>query len=186
MIAHHAPRTRRVAAVALLITLLVGLWIGAVAPALAALTHQRDALAQAERQRASLMLSIDRLSAEQAGLSTLEPQTVLWTGERVGAVSASVQGLLGEVARRHGVSLRTIASIDAAPIASFRALGFRLEAEGPLDRVTALLRDVESQEPPLLVTRLNLRRGGARPTSDQPMLFMRLELAAPVQLSDGS
>lgn len=178
----HHRWISKAAALALLVVVLGVLWTVAIAPGLAARELAVDALENAKKRQHSLNATITELSAEADALEDSGLGRALWTGARRGEVAARLQSMIGTLARDVQMPLRSIAPLQAADIADTSVLGLTVEAEGPLDRLVNFMRLVEDHEPPLIVTRANVRRVQGRGMGPQPSVWLRLELAAPVEI----
>ncbi|MCU0910461.1 MAG: type II secretion system protein GspM [Rhodobacteraceae bacterium] len=180
MIRPGSPQSRALAlgiaaAAAALLTL------GVVLP-LAEWRARTLAAAEAARDEAERLASaIGRMRTERAQLSGSGIDAVVWPGERLGEVTARVQGRISELAVGHGLQLRSIAPTGTRPLPLTQGVGFRIESETTLDRLTEFLREVEHHAPALTVERATLRRL-ARPGEEppQPVLFVQIDILAPV------
>lgn len=183
-----APGARRpwprLAAVALLSGVVAFAGTLVVLPFVDDVATTRAQLERETRALWQLKASLAQLEAREAALSSEESAGLGWAGRQLGQVTAVVQARLSEVARTRGIRLRSVTSIPSEPIAETETVGLRLEAEAPLDQIAGYLRDVETLTPVILVRRLNLRRL-SRPTdaAAQPVVYLRLELAAPIVLA---
>ena len=159
------------------------IWFAAVVPLQ---EWRQSALNSRERALEGFQQLQDRiaaLKAERAILSESGELGVLWRASQTGEATALVQSHLSQLATGSGVSLRSISPTRARDMTLAQASAFRLEMEAPLDKVASFLRDVENNEPALLVEKASLRRSN-RPNSEQaqPLVFVQLEVLAPAQI----
>lgn len=129
--------------------------------------------------------SLAELQAERAQISSGETEGIFWTAERAGEATALVQSEISSIARARGLALRSIAPTEPRKLHSVTGVGFRLEAEAHLDDLMAFLRDIEFHSPTLMVERATLRRLNRVGQNDaQPVIFVQLDLLAPLRLKD--
>ncbi len=136
-----------------------------------------------ETQR--LMAGMSSLRTERAQLSGSGIDALVWPGERLGELTARVQGRISELAVRHGLQLRSITPTGTRALPLTSAVGFRIESETTLDRLVGFLREVEHHSPGLIVDRATLRRL-SRPGDEplQPVLFLQIDIVAPVAATE--
>lgn len=174
----------RLAALGLLAVVLVTGWSVIAAPLIESLQETEQALLREHRLKARLETRIAQLQTDLAQLDGQSVEAIGWQGSRTGEISARIQSQIGERARAHGLQLRSVAAIEADDVAGSAATGFRVELQAPMDQAARFLRDLEIATPPILARRTNIRRlNRGRGQSPQPVVFMRLELAAPIIVS---
>ncbi|KNG93789.1 hypothetical protein ATO11_11485 [Pseudaestuariivita atlantica] len=124
------------------------------------------------------------LKADHAALSRTDALPLMWRADQMGEATAQIQATLSKAASDGGVSLRSISPNPARDMDLAQAAGFNLELEATLDQLAAFLSTIEHHAPALLVEQAMLRRlvptAGQAP---QPLLFARIEIAAPVMLT---
>ncbi|WP_339691982.1 hypothetical protein [Celeribacter baekdonensis] len=132
----------------------------------------------------------ERLSSLQHDLSSasdLPTQDLLWTAPQIGEVTAKIQSTLTNQARDSGLALRSIAPTGAEEEDFATFAKFRLEGEVRLDSTLNFLRKLEGNAPPLLVRNATLRRLNRPGNAEEyPLLFIQLELVAPVRVGGNS
>jgi Type II secretion system (T2SS), protein M subtype b len=149
--------------------------------------------AQSQTLRADIQRldsSLAALTAEGAALSGNPALDMVWKAEQAGQASAVIQGRLSELAKSSGLSLRSITPLPARDLPLTQGVGFRLEFEAPLDRLTDLLIAIEQSRPLLAIERATLRRlvrpasAGATTPAEQPQpeLFVQIDIIAPVDV----
>lgn len=155
---------------------------------------KRSVIEQSETLRGDIQrldASLAALTAERAALSGNPAIDLVWQAEQAGQASAVIQGRLSELAKASGLSLRSITPLPARDLPLTQGVGFRLEFEAPLDRLTDLVIAIEQSKPLLAIERATLRRL-VRPAvaeiativkPDQPELFVQLDIIAPVEVA---
>lgn len=166
-----------------LLALIAAFWFGAIQPAISVV---RDTAKAVERERDLLQrleTSLARLEIEAERLTQQDTKTPGWKAARIGEAVAIIQADISKRARAQGVVLRSVTAIDAEPIAGSQSIGLRLELEAPLDQAAAFVQQTEQVSPALLITRADLRRLNRQQDEVlQPVVFVRLEISAPVVL----
>ena len=160
-------------------------WFAAVDPLRAWAARERTALSDAQERGARLIASVEELERQEATAASGGQFEGLWQAASVGEATAKVQASLSSMARRHGISLRTIAPLRAEPLPFAEALAFRIEAEARLDQLTAFLREAEYASPVLLFDNGTIRRlvkAGKQP--EQPMVFFQFTITAAYDLGE--
>lgn len=142
----------------------------------------KDTRAESLRIQQSLL----SLTQERNSLALGGTEGLVWAAPQLGEATALVQARVSELAKKNGLSLRSITPLSKRDSVSANSVGFRLELEAPLDRLTAFLVDLEYNSPALAVEQSDIRRL-IRPGPDQgqPALFVQLDILAPVVLADG-
>ncbi|MEM1159381.1 MAG: hypothetical protein AAGJ28_00470 [Pseudomonadota bacterium] len=160
-------------------------WFGAVDPALSAMQGVRNDLGREAAMRSRLENTLLRLDVEATELNEARAEMPGWRGARIGEISASIQAAISREARRNGLALRSVTATEADDIATSSAAGLVTELQAPLDQATGFLRGLEGMTPPIIVRRINMRRVNRQDRdSAQPLVFLRLELAAPIVLAE--
>lgn len=174
----------RVSALGVTFLFLTFCWVVLIGPAIDAVAETSNSLIEEQRLKARLTVSLAALKRQDEAFPEPASDILFWQGARQGEIGAAIQSQIGSIARNAQIRLRSSAAIDAAPLAAVTARGFRIEAEAPLDKAVMFLRALERSEPPLVVTRTSLRRLNRRSTSqEQPVVYLRLEVAAPIQMA---
>lgn len=157
-------------------------------------TWQAEALAgrdAAVREMARLGDRIAALTAERAGLSEGGTLDIVWNAQQMGQATARIQSALSGLASERGIALRSVAPSGTRDLSLAMAAGFRLEFEAMLDQLTGFLTDIEYHSPVLVVERATLRRLNRPQTAaaggglQQPLVFVQLDVLAPVLLTEG-
>ena len=134
-------------------------------------THQR------------LTQSIARMTVEVVGFAEDPALPMTWQAPQIGQATAQVQGELSQLTRAAGISLMSTTPVGARDIPFADSVAFRLEGEGSLDQWRDMLIAVEYNTPPIIVERGVMRRlVRPGPETEQPTLYVQLDLLAPVQL----
>ncbi len=130
---------------------------------------------------------VAQLEAEKQSFVSDDLEGLIWEGEQQAEATAKVQSAINDIARDNGILMRSIAPTNNVDIGIPNAISFRLEFEASLDQLVSFLKTIEFGQPALVVTRANTRRL-VRPgqASLQPELFVQLDIAAPISISDGS
>lgn len=178
------PRAEKTIAVGILVLVILGFGFVIGQPIWAV---RQSVSAQVEREskrHQDLSARLAALIAEEERLSSIAVETIGWQGDRVGEVSARIQSEINLTARRLGLQLRSVTAIETEPLAGQETAGLRIEVEAPSDRAMSLIKALETTEPPILVSRMNVRRLNRNaPNLTQPIIYLRLELQAPVQIT---
>ncbi len=161
------------------------IWIFAIQPALSWRATVEHDLASSIDESERLEEGLQGLRAQLENLETVELDHLVWEAQQAGELTARIQAELGAIARRSGVTLRSVTPTQAAEFPMFRTTALRIEAEADLAQLITMLVEIEQHEPVLVVSRANLRRLN-RPgrTSEQPLVFLQLDIAAPVLLPE--
>lgn len=140
-----------------------------------------SSLLSVQTEKEELSQSIMRLQAERDSYAREDLTGVMWQASQMGQATARVQSALNDIARRNGIAMRSIAPINGQS----NEVAFRLEFEASLDQLVPFLKQVEYDQPVLLISRASLRRL-VRPNniSSQPDILVQIDIAAPVTLID--
>ncbi|MCW3783543.1 type II secretion system protein GspM [Defluviimonas salinarum] len=144
-------------------------------------------LATAGAEYKRLSESLDALTVRKRRLTETGGQLALWQARQTGEATARVQSVVTELARASGANLRALGPGPSHEFGLVQAVSLRLESEATLDQLSALLQKLEFHAPPLLVETATLRRLN-RPghATEQPLLFVQIDILAPVNLSEES
>ncbi|WP_457645941.1 type II secretion system protein GspM [Profundibacter sp.] len=161
------------------------IWFAILLPASEWKAKAFSELAQSRAEQSKLSESLARLKVERAQLSGDTALDIIWKAKRMGEATALVQSEISNIAAKHGVSIRSITPVPAKEIPFANSIGFRIEGETTLDKLTTFLVDLEANSPALAIERAVLRRL-TRPgrTAPQPDVFLQLNLIAPVELDE--
>ncbi len=159
-------------------------WMGLVRPVadwrMARFSAHTASVSETER----LSVSVDRLKRDLAQLSQKEDLDLIWSAQEIGEVTAQVQASISAMARETGISLRSVTPGNAPDFPFVKTVGFRLEGEARLDQLLSFLRALEGANPALVVERAHLRRlNRVGEATELPVLFLQLELMAPVRVA---
>ena len=161
----------------------VGL-IGVAAPILDHIEDTKTSLEDVTALEIRLQQRLSALEQDAQHLETLSVPNLARRGARDGEIDATLQAEIGRLARNAGVRLRSVTSTGEQTFSGHPALGLRVELESPLDRLLSFLLAIERSEPPIIPTRTTLRRLGRRGGNEpQPLVYLRLELAAPIAIT---
>lgn len=181
MILRPGSALSRALAGALLVGFFLLLWLVVAMPLLAWREGNIAGLAEARADLQRLEGSIGRLAAERAQLSGDTTAETVWTAARTGEVTALIQARVSELARQNGLALRSVTPTAGRKLPLTEAVGFRLEAEATLDQLLQFLIALEYHAPVLVIDSATLRRlARPGPASEQPSLFIQIDLVAPV------
>ncbi|WP_108813231.1 GspMb/PilO family protein [Loktanella sp. Alg231-35] len=161
------------------------LYLAVVAPLSAWRSASLEGLSSVENEIAQLEARVATLTIGQQSFVSDDLSGLTWEAAQMAEATAIVQSAVNDTARENGIVLRSIAPASGSETEIESAIGFRLEFEAHLDQLVPFLKAVEFGQPALVVTRANLRRL-SRPnqSNPQPELFVQIELAAPVTLTD--
>jgi hypothetical protein len=175
----------RIIALLALIVLAVLIWLAVISPIYEWKKRASENLTTSQTENARLNASLSRLRTEKAQLSGDSSLDTVWKAKRIGEATALVQSEISNLAAKHGVMLRSIAPMSAKGMPFASGIGFRVEGEATLDKLTSFLIDLEGNTPALVVERAVVRRLN-RPgrTAPQPDVFVQLNLVAPVTLDE--
>ena len=175
----------RIIAMLALAVLAVLIWLAVISPMYEWKKHVSENLTANQTENARLNASLSRLRTEKAQLSGDSSLDTVWKGKRIGEATALVQSEISNLAAKNGVMLRSIAPISAKGMPFANGIGFRVEGEATLDKLTSFLIDLEGNTPALVIERAVVRRLN-RPgrTASQPDVFVQLNLVAPVALDE--
>lgn len=160
-------------------------WFAALRPAYDWKSNSIAQLSASQTENAKLITSLSRLNAERAQLSGDSSLAIIWSAKRLGEATALVQSEISNLAATHGIILRSVTPVSSKDMPFTSAIGFRIEGEATLDKVTKFLVSLESNTPALIIERAVLRRLN-RPgrTAAQPGIFVQLNMIAPVMLEE--
>lgn len=175
----------RLFALLILTGLGVLIWLAVLQPAYNWKTNAIAELSASQLENTKLIASLSRLKAERAQLSGDTSLAIIWKAKRMGEATALVQSEISNLAAEHGITLRSVTPVPSRDIPFTSAIGFRIEGEATLDRLTSFLIALEASTPALIIERAVLRRL-TRPgrTAAQPDVFVQLNLIAPVALDE--
>lgn len=181
----ESPIMPRLITPLILSVLAVSIWLAILRPAFDWKARTFAELTTSQSERARLNASLSRLESERAQLSGDTSLAIIWKAKRLGAATALIQSEISKIAKKTGVSIRTITPVPSKDIPFSHAIGFRIEGEATLDNLTAFIIALEVNTPALVIEQAALRRL-ARPgrTAAQPGVFVRLNLIAPVALDE--
>ncbi len=175
----------RLIAVSAIIMMAALVWLAVISPIYQWKLRASENLATRQAENARLNASLTRLRAEKAQLSGDSSLDIVWKAKRIGEATALVQSEISNLAAKHGVMLRSVAPMSGKGMPFASGIGFRVEGEATLDKLTSFLIDLEGNSPALVIERAVLRRLN-RPgrTAPQPDVFVQLNLVAPVALGE--
>ncbi|UCH75171.1 MAG: type II secretion system protein M [Rhodospirillales bacterium] len=161
------PMVGRLAAVALLITLLAGIWLVGLAPLVKSYRADRESVAFASEQLPRLQrlaaavpllqAELDRIARDPTG------RTRLLSGASDALAGADLQNRASREATRHGLTLRSAQVLPPVAEEGFRRIGIRIALEGDLAGLRRLLYSIETAPTFLFIDNLEIRsRGGGR------------------------
>jgi type II secretory pathway component PulM len=166
-----------------LVGLAVLVWAGLVAPAMEWRAGLARQLADTRAETARLNLSLGDLRQERSALTLGGTEGLVWSAPKLGEATALVQGRVSELAKEFGLSLQSISPLPGRDDST--AVGFRLELEAPLDRLVQFLLALEYHSPVFAIDQATLRRlNRPGPVTEQPTLFVQLDIIAPVVVDD--
>ncbi len=179
----------RLAAAAVFLGLAALVWLGLAGPLYDRRNTTDAEIATLGVEGARLSDTVASLLAVRDGLTGADTDGMVWNAEEAGQASALVQARLSNLARARGLAFRSVAPLPTRDLPLTQAIGFRLEFDTPLDRLTDFLIAVEGDLPLLVVERATLRRV-SRPETPatpqlQPEVFVQIDLVAPVALTSG-
>ncbi|RLJ60741.1 type II secretion system (T2SS) protein M subtype b [Litoreibacter meonggei] len=163
----------------------LGLWFGIIVPIVDWKTSIEVQLTVADEKAGRMRVAIANLHQEKAALSAETKFLDLWRAKSLTDATARVQASLSAIAQREDIVFRSISPIQGPDIAMIDAVSFRVETELTLNQLSAFLKTLEYSAPLFIVERANIRRL-ARSNLDagQPTVFVQLDIAAPVILSE--
>lgn len=160
-------------------------WVAVVQPVVEWRIGTNDRLIESQMKARRLVSSIAALEKQNATLASGEEIGDLWIASSEAEATALVQAELSSLARRSGISLRSMAPLQSPEMPLVSAVAFRIEAELTLDRLVQFLQTVEFQSPLLMIERANIRRlARGAVNSVQPTVFVQLDVVAPVRLPE--
>jgi general secretion pathway protein M len=123
-------------------------------------------------RRAGIKAALRQMNA------TLSDPAVFWIGQSEPAVSAAIQGRLREVVSASGGSLRSTTDLPTAPDHGLSRVALRLQAEGTVPTLQAVLYAIETSKPALFVDgfAINASDSGAAAAGQPPMLSIQLDV----------
>lgn len=166
-------------------TVVLGLliWLFAYQPLEAWKASALEARTAAIIAHEALEQRITSLTLETQSYGSDGIDDLTWQAEQIGEVTARVQTTINAMAQDNGIVMRSIGPNTPRDTSIGDVIGFRLEFEATLDRLSAFVQEIEYSQPVLLVSRANLRRL-VRPgeTNSQPQLFVQIDVIAPIRL----
>lgn len=174
---------RRMAALALLATLILAVWSVAVMPVLDGLRERREEIDTAREQRARLQAMAARgptLAERRRVLAgRIADEGGLWTGMNASAIAAGMQDRLRQAVRAGGGVVKSAAEIRGGTEAGVQRVRVRLLIEGPLASVQQALASVAAARPAIFVDSLGISAPNGAATPDHPpVLSVDLEISA--------
>lgn len=138
-----------------------------------------------QSENTKLIDSLSRLNTERTQLSGGASLEIIWGAKRMGEATALVQSEISTLATKHGILLRSITPVSSKDIPFTSAIGFRVECEATLDKLTTFSVALEAYTPALVIENAILRRL-TRPgrTAAQPDIFIQLNLIVPVEIDE--
>ena len=150
-------------ALALLALLMVALWVGVVAPALAWYGERGEVLAQ----RQALAVRMAQLAASAPGVqATLDaiaasgpPARAVLDGATDAIAGAALQQQVEEMTTQAGASLTSAEALPAEQAGAYRRIGLHVSVSGVWPVVVALFAAIDRATPRMLVDDLALQSG---------------------------
>lgn len=165
---------RRLVAVALLALPLLAVYHFAVSPVMARLADL-DARIEQERRLAGRLAEPDTKIAPDAGHKAAAAQArgLFIEGASEAIRAAALQSNLSTLAGHHGLKIRTSRSLPARERPGLRLIGAQFQVVAPLDKLQALIVDMERHKPALVITALHVNAAGAprMPGQESPGLL---------------
>jgi Tfp pilus assembly protein PilO len=164
----------RAIAVALLLLVLAGAWLGIVGP-FAALYQERAALLQQERAVArhmtSLAASLPALRAAAAAKpDERQPLSSRLAGATDALAAANLQTLAGQLAANAGIALSSIDTTPPLDTPWGRRIGVSLRVNGSYPALVRFVAQVLMAEPKMIVDDLEIHDSGDQSTGiDRPL-----------------
>ena len=176
----------RLSAIAIFCMIIAGLWLLVANPFFQKNTALDEKITAAHLERARLEEAISNLTSKLASMDTTDAQGEIWLAKQAGEMTARIQARLGNLARQHGISLRSVTPAKAAQLPHVDTTALRIEAEADLEKLRDFIVAIEHHSPALFIERATLRRLN-RPdrSSEQPLIFFQLDISAPIKI-DGA
>lgn len=174
-------------AVLALACVLIASWVFVFEPLRDWRTATIEATYAAQTEYKKLLSAQAQMDRVEAQIKGGEFKGLFWTASQAGEAYALVQADLTRAAATAGITVRSMTPLPTQTNGSIESAVVRMEFEADLAKVTQFLRQIEYASPALTIKRGNLRRLlRANDTSEQPILFSQLDIAAPILVGDGS
>lgn len=157
------PLLSRALAIALLLAVAAGVWLGAVQPTLA---RWHEARSQIEQTRELLA----RYSRINAGREQLESEVEHWrqdvlpksgafSGGNPDGVAAELQSTVSNIVKAGGGDLLSIQILNQGEEGELRTVAVRVQFGADVEALMRMLHDIESTVPYLFIDNLQIRAG---------------------------
>ncbi len=135
---------------------------------LALLAH----LTQVAQRRAALEQTIHQLDA------ALADPALLWSGSSGPGISANMQAQLQDIVVRSGGWLRSATDLPATAEHGLSRITLRLDAQGSIQMLQAMLQLIEAHHPALFVEEMEVNApSGVTSGAQPPLLSIQLEIS---------
>jgi hypothetical protein len=136
------------------------------------LAAQVDHLTLVAGRRAATEAALRRLNA------ALSDPAVFWSGPSAPTVSAAIQARLREIVTASGGSLRSTTDLPASPEHGLSRVILRLQTDGTVPALQAILSAIETSKPALFVDGIiiNAADSSVAPANQPPMLSIQLDV----------
>lgn len=155
------PRLQRLLALALTLLVALAIWLLLVRPVAGLIAEQGEAIAR-ERQLLGRFLAVANRSATAGDIERLVGEALsgeaLLKGESDAIRLANLQSLVGEIAARGKLRLRSVRTLPRREQGGLAVLGVRIQVQSDMAGVQALLHRLETADTLLLLTGLQVSR----------------------------
>jgi general secretion pathway protein M len=158
-------------ALALTVTVLVGLWIGCVQPLMDWQAARTEALARRTEYLRHMTATAALLPELQRQLPDQQTAVDEWVaGDSDAVAGATLQTMVQDMATAAGAELSSMEVLPVEPRGAYRRLGLRVETAAPWQVLIELQRAIAQATPRMLIDDLRLRAPtGASRTASEPV-----------------
>jgi hypothetical protein len=177
---------RRLLAVTILVTVLLGVWSICVSPALhfvsdlrseiEALTFERQHLWEIEGRQVALH------QTEAALRTQLAAQVAVWSGPSPAIIAANIQNILRQAVSMGGGQVRSASVIGEGAENGQRKISVRFQVEGSLETLQQLLLTIEQTHPSLLIDDLSIAAPTWQSSQQKPSLTVGVTVSGYVDV----
>jgi len=171
----------RMGALGLLAALAALTWAAIIQPTIDWWLAARDTSSEQTEELHHLALVAGRRAGIEASLRELDAAlsnpAIFWPGQSVPAVSAAIQGRLREIVTASGGTLRSTTDLPAAPDRGLPRVSLRLQSDGPVTALQAMLSAIEMSKPVLFVDAMTINApDGSTALNQPPMLSIQIDV----------
>jgi hypothetical protein len=170
---------QRALALGLLALVVLGLWLGLARP-IASLLHDQGQAIERERVLLGRFLAAGSRTATAADIERRIEEVIgrgaLLEGESEPIRLAALQTLVGDIAARHRIQVRSSRALPRREQGRFALLGVRIQVATDLAGAQALIHGLETAEAMLLVASLQMTRAATGREGGAAEIDLRIDI----------